>query len=194
MHVLVGIANFGRGLSPPCLCFCCPCWPNLVENICPNEENIGNLKFVPFADQIWWKTFVCTRVKLRKSKIWGLVVASPACMCWSKLPYSSVSVDSGPRKAEAWGQSACPTPPRIRRILGGVGHAGRIMGCQIVSNLSMPNTPGNPEDSRGCEACCTPLRQQAMFFLEIWRIGWAWHVIACRADSCLCSCCPSRQI
>ena len=110
-----------------------------------------------------------------------------------------------PRKAKAWGQSACPTPPRIRRILGGVGHAGRIMGCQIVSNLSMPNAPGNPEDSRGCEACCTAPRQQAMFFLEVWRIGCAWHVIGCpevciarqqaraspcRAGSCLCFCCP----
>ena len=96
----------------------------------------------------------------------------PLCMCWWKLPYSFCSVDSrplacvsaaelphsldsvdfGPRNAEACGQSACPTPPRIQ-ILGGVGHAGRIMGCQIVSNLSMPNTPRNPPDSWKCSAC-----------------------------------------
>ena len=35
----------------------------------------------------------------------------------------------------------------------------------------MPNTPGNPEDSRGCEACCTPLGQPAMFFLRSGELG-----------------------
>ena len=50
-------------------------------------------------------------------------------------------------------QSACHTPPRIRRIRGGVGHAAQTLECNIFGLTSMPNTSRNPEDSWECSAC-----------------------------------------